>query len=271
MKENLENLLKDHIEDLVIHIQEKLAISELANVGTPLHGAKLVYVNETAEEFKRDPSFATIGSLMKTNERQIVAITAKHIFEVNNSNLAFVLVDNEVVRLGEQVHQSRNDMKSMEDDIAIVQTDEKTRSLINDRCEKLLLDSSGLPTPAQISLRNLEIGDIVHKRGAKTGLTTGVVRDIRIQAVGRFSKPSPVIHIIGRENSLFADYGDSGSLVYQHSLSPEQNYLEVHAMVQGKIGVPIPNADIVCFSLKEGCNTLCRNINGLQSLHFFDQ
>lgn len=103
VKENLENLLKN--QQFVIEIKEKLEISELAKVGVPLHGAKFVYKNETKEEFHADLSFATTGSLMRTNKNQTVAVTARHAFEKNISNAMYVLIEGNVVRLGGQVEQ----------------------------------------------------------------------------------------------------------------------------------------------------------------------
>lgn len=268
VKENLENLLKN--QQFVIEIKEKLEISELAKVGVPLHGAKFVYKNETKEEFHADLSFATTGSLMRTNKNQTVAVTARHAFEKNISNAMYVLIEGNVVRLGGQVEQPQNKMECIEDDIAMIEIEEETRPLVDEKCEKSLIDFAELATCARISERNLEKGDIVHKRGAKTGLTTGVVKDIKIQAVGRFRKPSRVIYITGRENKPFAEGGDSGSLVYQQSLSPEENILEVLALVQGRVNVPIPNPDIICFPFKEGCRTLYKYIEEIEPLKFFD-
>lgn len=268
VKENLENLLEN--QQSVIEIKEKLEILELAKVGVPLHGAKFVYKNETKEEFHADLSFATTGSLMRTNKNQTVAVTARHAFEKNISNAMYVLIEGNVVRLGGQVEQPQNKMECIEDDIAMIEIEEEKRPLVDEKCEKSLIDFAELATRARISERNLEKGDIVHKRGAKTGLTTGVVKDIKIQAVGRFRKPSRVIYITGRENKPFAEGGDSGSLVYQQSLSPEENTLEVLALVQGRVNVPIPNPDIICFPFKEGCRTLYKYIEEIEPLKFFD-
>ena len=268
VKENLENLLEN--QQSVIEIKEKLEILELAKVGVPLHGAKFVYKNETKEEFIADLSFATTGSLMRTNKNQIVAVTVRHAFEKNISNAMYVLIEGNVVKLGEQVEQPQNKMECIEDDIAMIEIEEEKRLLVDEKCEKPLIDFAELATRARISERNLKKGDIVHKRGAKTGLTTGVVKDIKIQALGRFRKPSCVIYITGMEDKPFAERGDSGSLVYQQSLSTEENILEVLALVTGRVNVPIPNADIVCFPFKEGCRSLYKYIEEIEPLEFFD-
>lgn len=96
------------------------------------------------------------------------------------------------------------------------------------------------------------------------------MRDVRTQQIGRFSEQSPVIFITGRDFIPFAEKGDSGSLVFQHSLDPEEKRLEVLAMVQGKVKVPIPNADVICFPFIEGCENLLNNIPDIQNLNFFN-
>lgn len=268
LQKSLHELMGDHFE---IRIQNKLAISELAYTGVPLHGAKFVYINENVDAFANDPFFATTGSLMKTNTDQMVAITARHAFKDRESNSIYVLIDRKVVRLGNQMEQLHNKMEGMEEDIAMIGIEDATRSLVDEKCEKPLIDNLGLATPARIiSAHNLEKGDIVHKRGAKTGLTTGIVRDIKTQAVGTFSRKSQVIYIKGRNNKPFAGKGDSGSLVYLQSFSPVENILDVVALVQGRVNVPFPNADIICFPFEEGCNTLYKNIKGIRPLRFID-
>lgn len=123
--------------------------------------------------------------------------------------------------------QQNNNMEKLHDDIAVVLIDEETRPIISEKCEKLLIDDFGHPSPAQMSLQDLSVGDIVHKRGAKTGLTTGIVKNVEAKIYGRFVLPSTVIHIAGRDFKPFAEKGDSGSLVFQHTLSLEKDSLNV--------------------------------------------
>lgn len=163
-------------------------------------------------------------------------------------------------------------MQRLNEDIAVVEIDEETRSVITDKCEKMLLGGKQSPTPAKISLRKLKKDDIVHKRGANTKLTTGTVESVENKCVGRFREPSCVISIIGKKNQPFADKGDSGSLVFQPSLSVEDPYLDVLAMVQGKVDIPSPtcNPDIICFPFHEGCDVLIKHIKHLNVLQFYN-
>lgn len=254
----------------VISVEDKLSISELSKTGVPLHGAKFVYMNMGPEAFDTDECFATTGSLMQANNnRLMVAVTCRHALEQDDN--FYTLIENLVVKLGQEVKQQNNKMERLHDDIAVVRIDDATRSIVDEKCEKLLIDTSKLPSPARISDRTLVKGDIVHKRGARTGLTTGIVRDVRTQQIGRFSEQSRVIFITGRDSIPFAEKGDSGSLVFQHSLDPEEKRLEVVAMVQGKVKVPIPNADVICFPFMEGCENLQNNIPDIQNLDFFNQ
>lgn len=153
----------------VISVEDKLSISELSKTGVPLHGAKFVYMNMGPEAFDTDECFATTGSLMQANNnRLMVAVTCRHALEQDDN--FYTLIENLVVKLGQEVKQQNNKMERLHDDIAVVRIDDATRSIVEEKCEKLLIDTSKLPSPARISDRTLVKGDIVHKRGARTGL-----------------------------------------------------------------------------------------------------
>lgn len=271
MKKELEtwNSLS-HIKNLhlVITVEDKLKISEFTKTGEPLHGAKFVFNNEGVEDFRNDIQYGTSGGLMLTNDGKMVAVTTFHAIDTMNS--LYTLIDGSVIRLGKGIPQPSNKLERMHDDIALILIDEFTRTIIDQKCEKLLIDQLGFPLPAKIPSHSLKKGDIVHKRGATTGLTTGVVKNVSYQRLGKFSLPCVVFFITGVGSKPFADKGDSGSLVFRNSFSPEEVALEVHAMVQGKVWAPTPNADIVCFQIKDGCESLIKHIPNIQSLRFFD-
>lgn len=65
--------------------------------------------------------------------------------------------------------------------------------------------------------------------------------------------------------------GDSGSLVFRHSLSPEKDSLNVVAMVEAETTIPNVGDRIICFPMKKGCETLIKNIPDLQNLQFYDR
>lgn len=272
VKEKLKALFSWPVHEnkrIVIIVEDRLGITELSKTGVPLHGAKFVYADNGVPAFKTDECFATTGSLMLANNNNLmVAVTCKHALEKRDT--FYSLIENSVVRLGQEIKQPNNRMRKLHDDISVVRIDDATRSIVDEKCEKLLIDTSELPSRAVISHRFLVKGDIVHKRGARTGLTTGIVRDVRTQQIGRFSEQSTVIFITGRDSIPFAEKGDSGSLVFQHSLDPEEKRLEVLAMVQGKVNIPIPNADVICFPFIEGCENLQHNIPDIQNLDFFN-
>lgn len=262
-KSGMENL------QFMIIVQDKLSISELSGPGVPLHGAKFVYANGNVDAFIANKSYATTGSLMLANNNNLmVAVTCRH--AVENKENFYTLIEKSVVKLGKELPQQNNNMEKLHDDIALIEIDDTTRSEINEKCEKLLLDSSDLPSIARKSSRILQRGDIVHKRGATTGLTTGIVKEVRAQKTGRFDLPSTVIYVTGRDSKPFAIEGDSGSLVFQQSLSPHEKELDVLAMVQGKIRLPFPNADVICFPFKDSCDILETRIFDIQNLQFFE-
>nr|XP_022339364.1 uncharacterized protein LOC111134534 isoform X3 [Crassostrea virginica] len=249
-----------------ITVQNNVEVEELTRPGVPLHGAKFVYVNNGVDSFRVDRSFATTGSLMLANGNSLVVVTCRHALQ---NDPIYVLIDDTVVKLGRQVQQSNNNMERIDDDIALVKIEDETRPLLNEKCEKLLIDKCGIPSPARTTLHNLKKNDIVHKRGASTGLTTGLVSDIRNNPFGKFKNPARFFYIKEMDNGKFAEPGDSGSLVFQHSLSPVENVLYVVAIVQGRMKI-LP-FDAVCFPFQKGCETLIRNIDQLSRLEFIDK
>lgn len=274
VKEGIEAcLLEAGFENLhlVINVQDHLSVSELSKTGEPLHGAKFVYVNEGVDAFHANKCYATTGSLMFTsNNNRMVAVTCRH--ALKHVDTCYTLIDNKVVKLGKEMPQPNNKMEKLHDDIAVILIDEVTRSIIYEKCEKLLIDDFGYPSPAKVSLQDLKVGDIVHKRGATTGLTTGTVKKVETTIHDKkFVIPSTVIYIAGWNSKSFAEKGDSGSLVFRHSLSPEKDSLNVVAMVQAKTTIPYVGERIICFPMKKGCETLIQNIPELQDLQFYDR
>lgn len=242
----------------MITVQDHLSVSELSNTGEPLHGAEFVYVNEGVDAFHANKCFATTGSLMFTStNNRMVAVTCRHALE--QVDTCYTLIDNEVVKLGKEMPQPNNKMEKPDDDIAVVLIDEVTRSIIYEKWEKLLIDYFGHPSPAQISLQDLKVCDIVHKRWATTGLTTGTVKKVETTIHDKkFALPSTVIYIAGWNSKTFAEKGDSGSLVFRHSLSPEKDSLNVVAMVEAETTIPNVGDRIICFPMKKGCETLIK-------------
>lgn len=168
----------------VITVDSRLSITALSKPGVPLHGAKFVYENKDVDDFYIDNAFATAGCLMMANNNNtMVAVTCRH--AVEDVETCYTLIEDSVVKLG-QKQQSGNRMKFLHDDIAVIVVDNETQFVVNQKCEKLLLDTSDIPTSAQIFLSSLETGDIVHKRGAKTGLTTGIVNDVKFEKNWKF-------------------------------------------------------------------------------------
>lgn len=258
-----------HIKNLhlVITVEDKLKISEFTRTREPLHGAKFVYVNEGVEAFKEDHAFATSGSLMLANDEKMVAITTFHAIDKKES--IYTLIDGSVEILGKGIPQVNNKLERIHDDIALILIDEKTREIVDKKCEKLLIDDIGYPSQAELSSHSLKVGDIVHKRGASTGLTTGIVNSVSTQTLGGFSLPSDVCFITGGGSRPFANNGDSGSLVFCKSYNSDKEVLKVHAMVHSKVLAPTPNGAIICFPLKDGCESLKKHIPDIQSLRFF--
>lgn len=268
LEAKLSKLKMDSLQFMVT-VEDEHSISELSGPGTHLHGAKLVYVNGNVDAFNANGSFATTGSLMLANNNTLmVAVTARH--AVENKGNFFTLIGNAVLNLGHELPQPNNNMEKIHDDIAVIVIKDQTRSEIDQKCEKRLINLSNNPSAArQNSSGELKIGDIVHKRGAGTDLTTGIIASKENKIIGRFSSESEVITVIGRDSKQFAGRGDSGSLVFKETLSPVKREIDVYAMVHGKKKLFVPSSLIICFPFKEGCDVLVGRTSGIDNLQFF--
>lgn len=268
LEARLSKLKMDSLQFMVT-VEDEHSISELSGPGTHLHGAKLVYVNGNVDAFNANGSFATTGSLMLANNNSLmVAVTARH--AVENEGNFFTLIGNAVLNLGHELPQPNNHMEKIHDDIAVIVIEDQTRLEIDQKCEKRLINLSNNPSAARRkSSRELNKGDIVHKRGAGTDLTTGTVRSKVNERIGRFSSDSEFITVCGRDSRQFAGHGDSGSLVFQQTLSPVKREIDVYAMVHGKMKLLVPGSLIICFPFQEGCDVLERRTSGIDNLQFF--
>lgn len=268
LEARLSKLKMDSLQ-FVVTVEDKQSISELSGSGTHLHGAKLVFVNGNVDAFKADESFATTGSLMLANNKTLmVAVTARHVVE-NKSNF-FTLVGNAVLNLGQELPQPNNYMKKVHDDIAVIVIKDQTRSEIDQNCEKRLINFYNNPSAGQKTSEKLNVGEIVHKRGARTNLTTGTVTYKSNRKFGRFSSKSEYVVVEGRVAERFAAKGDSGSLVFKHTLSPRTREIDVYAMVYGKFNKFVPSPPIICFPFKESCDVLEARTPGIDNLQFFE-
>lgn len=102
----------------MITVEDKLKISEFSRTGEPLHGAKLVVVNEGAKAFLNDNAFVTSGSLMLANDEKMVAITTFHAIDKTDS--LYTLIDGSVEILGKGIPQINNKLERIHDDIAFL-------------------------------------------------------------------------------------------------------------------------------------------------------
>lgn len=105
-------------------------------------------------------------------------------------------------------------MESLYDDIVVVWVDEKICLLIDEKCEKFLIDEFEFFILVMIVINFLKRGDIVYKRGVRLGLTTGVVKDVKNEKIESFVILSCIIYIIGGDLELFVEEGDFGLLVF---------------------------------------------------------
>ncbi|XP_062612274.1 uncharacterized protein LOC134274055 [Saccostrea cucullata] len=261
-----------------IIVQSDFEMTPFADHGIPLHGAKYVYRQQSSDSFFFDNDYATTGSLVKINDSRMAALTCQHAFLNRGNQNVFVNINNSVVKLGRNMFNLR-EMRCIHDDIALIDIDKETIRIIDSHCEKLLLDVHNEPAPADLSRRDLDdlVEDIVHKRGACTDLTTGII--IETGEIRHRDFPERASAIIVKPNlrrrghvRLFGAPGDSGALLFQPSLSLE-NKLEVIGMLYGRAPRDIfPHPDtVICIPLGTAVEKLKRKIQGLREIDFYKQ
>lgn len=70
------------------------------------------------------------------------------------------------------------------DDIVVVLIDDDIGVILNNKCEKFLIDDLEFFLLVRIFLWDLKKGDIVYKRGVKMGFIMGIVKDIKFELIG---------------------------------------------------------------------------------------
>ncbi|XP_062601187.1 uncharacterized protein LOC134262884 [Saccostrea cucullata] len=262
-----------------VTVETDLDMTPFAGTGEPLHGAKFVYREQSADSFMFDNDYSTTGSLLKINGSEMAALTCLHAFRRRENQNVFVSINDSVIQLGRNMFDHPQELRSIHDDIALIEVTRSAIPLIEANCERLLLDEQDMPSPSDISCRRIEeiVGEIVHKRGASTGLTTGTVVEAGEIRLRDFQELATVIIVKPtrrRRNQiqLFAAPGDSGSLLFQHSLSLE-NKLDVLGMVYGRAPIaPFPDpATVMCIPLKDSVDRLMQRNPELTEIDFYKQ
>lgn len=197
--------------------------------------------------------YGTLGCLAFLNNTKTVALTCRHVCEKGTA--AFIDNDlNERMILGRCIYTTEK-----ENDLAIVGVE-----IENYFPNKKLLDFRREPTNAKVFSLNdkLDIrGEIVHKKGARTGFTEGKI--VSSECIGNGFRRIKVEGMFGDDFGL---PGDSGSIVFRESLDTRNRSLEVIAMLTGGSN----DGTIVCYVLQDTLKRIKSLNRDIESVTFFN-
>lgn len=100
-----------------------------------------------------------------------------------------------------------------------------------DSCNVAFRRDDKMKTNANIYSSRLEIGNIVHKIGASTGVTNGIIisPEFYLKIIDECNREN--VFLVKGTTGNFSKKGDSGSLVFSRPNSIQQNYVDVIGMV----------------------------------------
>lgn len=226
--------------------------------------------------------YGTLGSLARLNKKDTIALSSKHVCTgckndtdhvkgAKDTNDVFVYIEkdhDQRIRLGRCLYTPSGD-PAYYNDMAIIEFDEKLSHLFPD---KRLINIKGKPKKAEImDLEHLDITDeIVHKFGAATQLTNGVVVCSEL-----IDNKYHFIGVKGMNKIEFAKQGDSGSLVFIQSHDTKEENIKVVALLYGGDSDTMndeknPTPLIYCSGFKKTFEMIKKRYNHVKSISFFN-
>lgn len=164
------------------------------------------------------------GFVTKTDdERKIYALTCNHLFlDRNEVNLAYADNSYGFREIGTRVFTTTD--KSC--DFAAIEIMDS----FSDKCDVIFRREDEKKTNARIYTESLHTR-IVHKIGATTKVTTGIIRSPEWYKKIQNDENRDYIFLVEGIDEHFSEEGDSGSLVFSRPKSVQQNYVDVLGMV----------------------------------------
>ena len=199
------------------------------------------------------------GFVTKPNDMERkYALTCSHLFQ-NESQAAYVSAKPQPKEIGKCV------FKLEERDFAAIEINES----VSKECDITFRRDDDKKTNAHVYDRgSAELG-VLHKRGAKTGLTKGYIcsEEFYVKKLTDENNRESLFFVRGT-GTHFSDKGDSGSLVFSRPREVKQNYVNVVVMVFGS-GVIVHDDDEIPKEPKCGTDKLTvsgeRNSDSSQS------
>ena len=128
-------------------------------------------------------------------------------------------------------------------------------------CDVTFRGSDGRKTNARVYEDDVRKFGFVHKNGACTGSTTGVIVSSEYYEKSLDYDSTGLFLVSGANGCAFADSGDSGSLVFSRPLGVKQNHVNVIGMVIGHSVVIYENEDDEDASFLSENITCCSRIS----------
>lgn len=168
----------------------------------------------------------TLGGFVTTTDgrREIYAVSCNHIFPLNNQP-AYAEISREYTEIGKCVFTTR--AKSC--DFAAV----KVNDSVSEQCDVTFRRDDKKKRNARVYTESLEDLCIVHKIGAETDVTNGVIYSSEFYNALSDDDNRECLFLVKGTNGKFSEEGDSGSLVFARSMDVQQSYVEVLGMVYG--------------------------------------
>lgn len=168
----------------------------------------------------------TLGGFVTTSdgEREIYALSCNHIFPLNNQP-AYAEVSREYTEIGTCVFTTRD--KSC--DFAAV----KVNDSVSEQCDVTFRRDDRKKRNARVYTESLENLGLVHKIGAETNVTNGVIISSEFYNTLFDDDNRECLFLVKGNYESFSKEGDSGSLVFARSMDVQQSYVEVLGMVYG--------------------------------------
>lgn len=169
----------------------------------------------------KDEATGTLGGFAtKTNnDQKIYALTCNHLFPIENER-AFT---HDFEEIGACVFTTRD--KGC--DFAAIEIKES----YSDSCDVAFRRDDKKKTNANVYSDSLEGVNIVHKIGATTGVTNGIIVSPEFYLKVTDESTRENVFLVKGTAEKFSERGDSGSLVFSRPNRIQQNYVDVVGMV----------------------------------------
>ncbi|XP_062596796.1 uncharacterized protein LOC134258285 [Saccostrea cucullata] len=262
-----ESFLQSHTLEI---LEGNVEVTPYIGQGDKLYPGHLINDSETkaksdtassnSEDANSNIQYGTLGAFLEEiTSKGLYGITCRHVIPHENEKVFMEIQKNDLPsEVGQSVYTSENEWE----DFAVFEV----KDFLIDQCIKTFHNDDDEECNVEVHQGNDLDNWIVHKKGARTGWTTG-----RILSRECYSSLIPVKHGVflvgGFDEDYFARTGDSGSVVFMRKSS--QSTVSVLGMVFGGMEniyndhQPEIEKSTMCFLLNHALSNLSVQ-NGLE-------